>query len=119
VKLKREILEAQTEADAHELANILLKLNPVKEFDAVLERTEQLLIVSLVLAASSHGDNCVQFFLDRLKESDPKQWLASFQGTAKSNLEAVLKTMSDNLRKGIGEQLYVRIGTYVHEQSLR
>jgi hypothetical protein len=44
VKLKREILEAQTEADAHELANILLKLNPVKESDAVLERTEQLLI---------------------------------------------------------------------------
>jgi len=119
VNLKREILKTQTEADANELADTLLKVNPEKESDPVWEHAERLLIVSLILAASTHGDNCVQFFLDRLKESDPKHWLAFFQGKAKSDLEKILESMSDDFRKALGAQLYARVGRYVREQPLR
>lgn len=119
MKLKHEILEAQTESGAHELADILLKINPDKDADFVEEKSMKLLLVSLILSASSQGNNCMQFFADRLKELDPSEWLTLFQGRAKTNLEEVLSGMTENYRRMLGQQLCMRIGTYACAQFLR
>ena len=118
MQLKHEILAAQSESGAHELADILLKINPDKDADAVENHATKLVLVSLILSASSQGNNCVQFFMDRLKESNPNDWLSLFQGRAKTNLETVLSNMTEKYSRMLGQQLYMRIGTYVWGQCL-
>jgi hypothetical protein len=116
VKLKREILEAQDVSAAHELADILLKLHPDKNSDVIEDKAQELLLISVILAASAQGETCVQFLLDRLKDKDPKQWLDTFQGEAKTQLEG-LENMSENYRKITLEALYIRISPYVIAHS--
>lgn len=117
MKLKREILEAQDVSAAHELADILLKMHPDKNSDIVQEKAQEYLLISLILASSAEGDTCTKFFLDRLRDEDPEQWLGSFQGESKTQLEECLKVLSENHRKMLLQSLNTRISGYALAQS--
>lgn len=61
----------------------------------------------------------MKFFLDRLKDEDPQQWLDSFHGESKTQLEECLGVMTENYRKMLLQSLYTRIGGYARTQSSR
>jgi hypothetical protein len=117
MKLKREILEAQDVRAAHELADILLKIHPEKNSDIVQEKAQERLLISLILASSEQGEACTKFFLDRLRDQDPEQWLDTFHGEAKTELESCLEIMTESYRKMLLQSLYTRIGDYALAHS--